>query len=169
LRQEVHLHADEQRPVYAFGRTRKKWLSVVESSSHGSRAVLVLEVTVPDLPGQALQTQVRVKANGNQRFNVPVALQVAAGNGVVPAFEESNADVPVPRRRRSSLVPLTLLLVGLLLLLVPAAFLVRHLVVGQETPLSRYAGAIVPDTALAVHLDLPALRGIPGLAEDMDA
>ncbi|HKI37048.1 MAG TPA: hypothetical protein VKA46_34665 [Gemmataceae bacterium] len=106
----------EKRPVYAHGVSDQPWLKVGRADLQGRTATLPLAVSeVPDRPGERLQAQVTVFANGNQRFPVTVSLTVekrsASGRpqavlAVVPAEEPfvpvaiAAAPVAIPAERK---------------------------------------------------------------------
>ena len=69
--------AVEKRPVFASAVSDQPWLKVDKVVLDGRTAHVKLAVdSVPDRPGDTLQACVTVRANGNQRFAVPVALRV---------------------------------------------------------------------------------------------
>jgi hypothetical protein len=98
----IQVATPEKRPVYAHGVSDQPWLKVGRANLQGRTASLPLVVAeVPDRPGERLQAEVTVIANGNQRFPVAVNLTVERRSGsrrpapvleVVPAF----ADLDVP-------------------------------------------------------------------------
>ncbi len=111
----------ERRPVYAHGVSDQPWLKVGRAKLEGRTASLPLIVPeVPDRPGERLQAEVTVIANGNQRFAVVVSLAVERRPSrrpqpileVVPAEAEAEAvpvatavaaiPVAVPAERRRS-------------------------------------------------------------------
>ncbi len=88
----------EKRPIFASAVSDASWLKVRKVALNGNTAHVQLAVDpVPDRPGESLQANVTVRANGNQRFVVPVSLRVvgkprtvAGGrgrDGVFPALE----------------------------------------------------------------------------------
>jgi hypothetical protein len=93
----------EKRPVYAHGVSDQPWLKVGRPKLDGRTATLPIVVAeVPDRPGERLQAQVIVTANGNQRFPVTVTLAIEKGAArrpppileVIPTTEEV-AEVPL--------------------------------------------------------------------------
>lgn len=67
----------EKKPVYAHGSSDQPWLGVGRSKLSGRSATVPLVVpSVPDRAGETLLAKVTVLANGNQRFVVPVTLEV---------------------------------------------------------------------------------------------
>jgi hypothetical protein len=77
LRYAVEVKSGEKRPVYAHGTSNQSWLEVSPAKLNGRRAVIDLSVpSVPDRPGETLTAKLIVQSNGNQRFVVPVTLQI---------------------------------------------------------------------------------------------
>lgn len=73
----LEVKTPEKRPVYAYGVSNQPWLKVGRAKLEGRVATLPLIIaSVPDRPGEKLQADVTVTANGNQRFGVTVALTV---------------------------------------------------------------------------------------------
>ena len=80
LEQTIQVHTVEKRPVYAYAVSKAAWLQVGNAVLKGQTAQIPLHVpSVPSMPGEELQGQVIVSANGNQRFTVNVALHIAEG------------------------------------------------------------------------------------------
>lgn len=70
----------EARPVFAHATSDQAWLEVGRPRLDGRVAHIPLTIpTVPDHPGEVLRGRVVVTANGNQRFVVPVQLEVGSG------------------------------------------------------------------------------------------
>ena len=92
----VQVATAEKRPVYAHAVSDQAWLTVGRANLQGRTASLKLSVPeVPDRPGERLQAQVIVTANGNQRFPVSVSLKVektSALGEVMPVLEAEPAD-----------------------------------------------------------------------------
>ncbi len=95
LRHNLVVRSTEKRPVFAHARSDQPWLMVGLVQLQGATATVLLEVSpVPQRPGQTLQANVTVTANGNQQFVLPVTLTVdratnvksAAAAAVVPAL-----------------------------------------------------------------------------------
>ena len=96
----------EKRPVFASAVSDAPWLKVSKVVHNGRIAHVQLAVEpVPDRPGETLQANLTVRANGNQRFVVPVSLRVVGrprvaaaprrgGDGVFPALQV--VEVPTP-------------------------------------------------------------------------
>ena len=69
--------AVEKRPVFASAVSDQSWLKVSKVVLDGRTAHVQLAVdSVPDHPGETLQAKLTVRANGNQRFVVPVSLRI---------------------------------------------------------------------------------------------
>jgi hypothetical protein len=73
----VEVKTQEKRPVYAHGLGDRDWISVEGARLNGPTAVITLNVLVPDEPGETLTGHLTVQSNGNQRFVLPVALQIS--------------------------------------------------------------------------------------------
>lgn len=87
LRYVIEVKTEEKKPIYAHGTSNQPWLEVGRPKINGRTAAVPISVpTVPDKPGQQLVASVTVQSNGNQRFVVPVTLDVAGGNAF--AFDE---------------------------------------------------------------------------------
>jgi hypothetical protein len=137
--------SQEKRPVYAHAVSNQPWLEVGRAKLAGRLATINLTVpSVPNNEGETLHAKLTVQSNGNQRFIVPVTLQIgsnlvfstaapAAGTGAATGAELPSAPVLVPptlaiqtsgvsRRRRTvkqpfpwiHLVPAALLLLAVL-------------------------------------------------------
>lgn len=75
----LEVKTPEKRPVYASAVSNQPWLKVGKARLDGRVATLPLLIKeVPDRPGEKLQAEVTITANGNQRFPVTVALAVDA-------------------------------------------------------------------------------------------
>ena len=106
LRHVLEIKTDEKKPAYAHGTGNVSWLEVSRPRHNGRIASITLTVpTVPNKPGETLTGKVIVQANGNQRFVVPVTLQVA-GPFNFTAAPVPNV-VPVPVVEASPLPPIT--------------------------------------------------------------
>jgi hypothetical protein len=88
IKYALTVSTQEKRPVYAHGSSDQPWLEVGRAKLNGRTAVIPLVVpTVPNKPAAILHAKVTVVSNGNQRFVVPVTLNVAG----VFAFGEPEA------------------------------------------------------------------------------
>ncbi|MGE3803168.1 MAG: hypothetical protein AB7K24_00690 [Gemmataceae bacterium] len=73
----IELRTNEKRPVWAQATSDQPWLEVGKSRLDGRVASIPVVVRkLPDAAGQTLRATLKVRANGNQRFEVPVTLAV---------------------------------------------------------------------------------------------
>jgi hypothetical protein len=78
LQQELEFSSQEKRAVYAHGTSDSPWLEVGRTRFNGKVVTILLVIpAIPNRPGETLKAKVKVLSNGNQRFVVPVTLQVA--------------------------------------------------------------------------------------------
>jgi hypothetical protein len=92
------LFTQEQRAVVAHGTSDQPWLRFGPTTFRGRSAFLMLNVVVPDRPGEILQASATITANGNQRFTVPVRLTVGTtAAAAVPAPATRPAALPVAK------------------------------------------------------------------------
>jgi hypothetical protein len=103
LRHALEVKSQEKRPVYAHAVSDQPWLEVGRAKLNGRTATIRLDVpSVPHKPGEVLTARLTVQSNGNQRFVVPVTLQVgetfnfAAPEPAVAAVAPANAAVSAP-------------------------------------------------------------------------
>jgi predicted secreted protein len=100
LEATVELKSEEKRPIYAHAVCDQPWLDVSEHAIRIGRnaAIQVVIARVPRRPGETLQANVIVVANGNQKFNVPVSLAIdgVAGNHPEPVSWISPEPAAVP-------------------------------------------------------------------------
>jgi FHA domain len=66
----------DKRPVFAHAWCDQPWLKFAEPMFQGTTVRLPFEVVIPPKPGETLRGKITVRANGNQRFQVPVTLAV---------------------------------------------------------------------------------------------
>ena len=77
LRHTIEVKSKEKRPVYAHATSNEPWLEVGRAKLNGRVATINLAVpSVPNREGETLTAKLTVQSNGNQRFVVPVTLQV---------------------------------------------------------------------------------------------
>ena len=110
----------EKRPVFASAISDAPWLKVSRVVLDGRTAHVNLAVEpVPDRPGETLQANFTVRANGNQRFVVPVSLRISGrprtsgprrNDGVFPALQvvevmDSAATLPIPIASAAAVPP----------------------------------------------------------------
>jgi hypothetical protein len=87
----------EDRMVVAHGVSDQPWLQIGRTVFRGRSAFLPLVVRpIPDRPGETLQAQVTVSANGGQQFLVPVVLKIAERTMPVTKPAPPVAPVAVP-------------------------------------------------------------------------
>ena len=92
LRHVLEIKTEEKKPVYAHGSSNVPWIEVSRAKLNGRTASITLTVpTVPDKPGETLTGKVTVQSNGNQRFVVPVTLQIGHNLDFT-----SDAPLPIP-------------------------------------------------------------------------
>src|SRR5205814_607263 len=93
----IQVRTQENRPVYAHATSDQSWLLAEPAKLEGRSATIPFVVPhVPDCEGEMLKATVTVTANGNQRFVVPVTLEVGSHfrfREASPALE-NNAGVP---------------------------------------------------------------------------
>jgi hypothetical protein len=78
LKHPLEVKTAENRVVWAHGSSDQPWLVVGRSRPAGRTVAIPVSVpAVPDRPGETLQANVTVTANGNQRFVVPVTLAIS--------------------------------------------------------------------------------------------
>jgi hypothetical protein len=97
LRHTLEVKAQEKRPVFAHGSSDQPWLVVERAQLNGRTAIIGVTVPeVPNRPGEVLQGRVMVTSNGNQRFVVPVTLNVSGSYGQpILMMEAGGAMAPV--------------------------------------------------------------------------
>lgn len=75
----VQVSTQEKRPVYASAQSNQPWLEVGKAKLAGRMAAITVNVaSVPDRPGETLTAKLLVQANGNQKFVIPVTLQIGS-------------------------------------------------------------------------------------------
>jgi hypothetical protein len=90
LRQDLEVRTEEKRPVFAFASVNEAWLAVECRSRGKASAQVLVSARVPGQYRGSLQAQVTVTANGNQRFVVPVTLDVLGAGSP----NQGNAHLP---------------------------------------------------------------------------
>jgi hypothetical protein len=105
LRCTIQVQSQEKRPVYAHAVSNQPWLEVTRAKLSGRVAAIHLTVpSVPDKEGETLSARLIVQSNGNQRFVVPVTLQIggnfffgdaAPSPSIEPAAKPSSAPVVI--------------------------------------------------------------------------
>jgi hypothetical protein len=80
LRHALEVSSEEKRPVYAHASSDQPWLEVGRPKLNGRMATIAFSIpSVPDKPGETLTARLTVQSNGNQRFVVPVTLEIGGG------------------------------------------------------------------------------------------
>jgi hypothetical protein len=103
LRHVLRVETKAKRPVYAYGKSNQPWLEVGKPQLNGRVATIPLVIpAVPQKPGETLTAKVRVQANGNQRFVVPVTLTVGTPPASVFDFTSPAAAEPPPPVAKSA-------------------------------------------------------------------
>lgn len=97
----LKVETPEKRPVYAHATADENWLDVQQTTVEAKGRVVLIHVrvpAVPNRPGQTLTAKIRVAANGNQRFMLPVTLTVqGTGAGYAqPAYAEPMPVMAIP-------------------------------------------------------------------------
>lgn len=78
LQHKLEVRASVNRPVWAHSISDQAWLEASRAKLDGRVATVPLLIrSVPDRPGETLQAQVTITCNGNQKFVVPVLLEIA--------------------------------------------------------------------------------------------
>ncbi|MFO0926072.1 MAG: hypothetical protein U0736_03410 [Gemmataceae bacterium] len=78
LELSVDITTQEKRPVFAHATSTASWLEVGRAKFVGRVVTLSATVpAVPNRPGELLEAELDVISNGNQRFHVPVTVQVS--------------------------------------------------------------------------------------------
>ncbi|MCI0459072.1 MAG: hypothetical protein L0Z62_19115 [Gemmataceae bacterium] len=85
LQTQIEVKTQEKRPVYAHATCDQSWVDVSKTTLNGRFATITVVVPgVPNCPGQTLQANINITANGNQRFVVPLSLTVLSNGAYVP-------------------------------------------------------------------------------------
>jgi hypothetical protein len=104
----LEVKAQEKRPVYAHAICDQPWLDVSKTVLSGRNAVVQVVVPhIPARPGEILQASVTVTANGNQRFVIPVSLEIGgtATYAVAPAIPVAHLTHSLPISVKGLVVP----------------------------------------------------------------
>ncbi len=82
LETQLEVKTQEKRPVYAHATCDQPWVDVSQTTLNGRIATISVRIpAVPPRPGETLQANIHVAANGNQRFTVPLSLTVSGTGG----------------------------------------------------------------------------------------
>ena len=80
IRFALNVKSIEKRPVFATASSSQPWLVVGKPVYAGNIVTLPFEIPViPDRPGETIRAMATVRSNGNQRFLVPVLIEVRHG------------------------------------------------------------------------------------------
>jgi hypothetical protein len=80
----VEVRTQARRHVYAHARSSQPWLAVEGTELRlGSATVAFAVPAVPDRPGETLRARLDIRSNGNQRFAIPLTLEVGKRAGSV--------------------------------------------------------------------------------------
>jgi hypothetical protein len=126
LRHQLQVQSQEKRPVWAYATSDQPWLEVGKAVLNGRVASIPMTVPrIPNRPGETLHAKVRITANGNQRFIIPVTLRIGERFGFVAGGGAGGGRIavnPALARRHSSpalaLLPLLALAASLLLIVI---------------------------------------------------
>jgi len=106
LTYSVEIKTQEKRPVYAHATSNQPWLEVGRAKLNGRVAVINLSVpSVPNKQGETLSAKLIVQSNGNQRFVVPVTLQV--GSNLTFGAPEPNVELVTSTPAEAVIAPPT--------------------------------------------------------------
>src|SRR5262249_7611738 len=87
-RNTARVETKERGPASPHGSSTQRGLEVGRPNPNGPPATITLPVpAVPNRPGETLTAQLVVQSNGNQRFVVPVTLQVSGQRNGAPVLE----------------------------------------------------------------------------------
>ncbi len=85
LQATIEVKTAEKRPVYAHATCDQSWVDVSKTNLNGRIAIVQVVVPgVPPCPGQTLQANINITANGNQRFVVPLNLTITGNGSHIP-------------------------------------------------------------------------------------
>lgn len=106
LTSSVEIKTQEKRPVYAHATSNQPWLEVGRAKLNGRVATINLSVpSVPNKQGETLSAKLIVQSNGNQRFVVPVTLQI--GSNLAFGAPEPNVELVTPTPAAAVIAPPT--------------------------------------------------------------
>jgi hypothetical protein len=91
----LELRTQEKRPIYGHAVCDQPWLDVRRTVLSGRNAVIQVVVPrVPNRPGETLEANVIVTSNGNQKFKVPVNLEIGGGTYKVTGLPDPSNNSP---------------------------------------------------------------------------
>jgi hypothetical protein len=106
LRETIEVTTSEKRPVWAHATSDSPWIEVGRARLNGRMATIPLGIpSVPNRPGEKITAKITITSNGNQRFVVPIEIDV--GNSfeiqlapaVAPPVERNGGAAIVPERQ----------------------------------------------------------------------
>lgn len=75
---EVVVSTEDKKPIFAHATADHDWIKIHDPVGDGKSVILSFEVTsVPDSPGETLESRIHIHANGGQKFTAPVRIQVS--------------------------------------------------------------------------------------------
>lgn len=77
LQRTIQVATAEKRFIYAHAVSQAHWLKLESEQINPTNVAIHFQVTVPPKASGRLSTQVHIASNGNQRFQVPVVIQVS--------------------------------------------------------------------------------------------
>ncbi|MFO0864072.1 MAG: hypothetical protein U0744_05360 [Gemmataceae bacterium] len=92
LTHTIEVTTDEKKPVYAYAVGEQAWIDGTKVKLAGRTATITVTITIPNRPGETINTKLTVHGNGNQRFPVPLKLTIT---GEPLAFSPVEAEEPV--------------------------------------------------------------------------
>jgi hypothetical protein len=95
LQHTLHVRTEENRAVYAYAVSAADWLVVKPAIMLGNAVTLPLEIIVPSEASEPVQTLLKVTANGQQRFDIPVEVAVERAHETARIAAAITATAPV--------------------------------------------------------------------------
>jgi len=93
----LQITTQEKRPVYASASSDQPWLIIGRTKLDGRKATIPLTVpSIPDSEESTLKAKLTVTANGNQRFVVPVSLELESSFEFGGAFSRAEEEIGDP-------------------------------------------------------------------------
>jgi hypothetical protein len=84
LKAQVEVATPERKPAYAWGTCDQPWVEFGTTRLNGRNASVLVTVKIPAQAGDVLEAKVQIVGNGNQKFVVPLKVNVL---GAVPLME----------------------------------------------------------------------------------
>lgn len=79
LQASIEITSQERKPVYAWATCDQPWIEFGKSKLSGKSATVPITIRVPPGRGQFVEANIQVVGNGNQKFTVPLRLNVTGG------------------------------------------------------------------------------------------